>query len=176
MRAAPGSPGSASALNSVKAGISAGMPVWVCWGVSDPGGRAAAAGPAGAVGVTGRAAGAVQHYGGVIRMSRRETTAARQRNRERIRVALGAVRKTVRTIPREQAREVLIAEFRRQGVDPLPSGASVEVFLDYLALTNPLKRALFATRVLTEAFRPAFSAIRTLDCCLSLRRPLHGVG
>jgi hypothetical protein len=95
-------------------------------------------------------------------MSRRATISARQRNREKIRAALGAVRKEVRTIPREQAREILIAEFRKQGVDPQPSDANVEVFLDYLALTNPLKRALFATRALTEAFRPAFSAIREI--------------
>jgi hypothetical protein len=98
----------------------------------------------------------------VIRIIRRETTSARQKNREKIRAALGTVRKEVRTIPREQAREILIAEFRKQGVDPLPSDANVEVFLDYLALANPLKRALFATRALTEAFRPAFSAIREI--------------
>jgi hypothetical protein len=95
-------------------------------------------------------------------MSRRENFSARQQNREKIRAALGAVRKEVRATPRPQAREMLIAEFRKQGVDPLPSDASVEVFLDYLARTNPLKRALFATGTLAEACRPAFSAIREI--------------
>lgn len=99
---------------------------------------------------------------GVIMMDRRETISARAENRKKIRLALDAVRKEVRMVPRERAREMLITEFRKQDVDPLPSDANIEVLLDYLALTNPLKRTLFATRALTEAVRPAFSAIREI--------------
>lgn len=95
-------------------------------------------------------------------MDRRETISARMKNRKKIQTALGAVREEIRAVPLEQAREMLIAEFRKQDVDPLPSDAALKVMLDSLSFTNPWDRTLFATRALTGSVRPMFSAIRDL--------------
>jgi hypothetical protein len=88
--------------------------------------------------------------------------------------ALSAVRRETRGVPREQARERLIAEFRTQDVDPLPSDAVIDVLLDSLALTNPWKRTLFATRAIAESARPMFGVIRDLKQILGDTLVLEG--